>query len=284
MKGFAFCNELYGNLPLEQQLAMIAAAGYQGVELDARCLAGRAPSVIATQCRERGLAVVGLHWLLAGTQGLHLTHPSRQVRQATLDHLKKLVAGCAELGGEVMVLGGGKTRRVLEGIGHAEALGHAEELLKALGEELVARGVKIGLEPLAPTADNLLNRAEDAAQLVDRVGCPNIGLTLDARAMESEDRPREELITTYAPYLVHIHVSDASGAGPGMGETDLGPMLQALNTVSYRGWVSVEAFDPSPAPDTIAKRSLEYLTQLWLTTASPGTTLRPTSGLHPKEA
>lgn len=268
MKGFAFCNELYGDLPLLEALTRIASAGYQGVELDARCLAGRAPSAVAAQCRERSLAVVGLHWLLAGTQGLHLTHPSREIRQATLDHLKGLVASCAELGGQVMVLGGGKTRRVLEGTGHTEALGYAEELLKALGEDLVIRGVKVGLEPLAPTADNLLNRAEATAELVDRIGCPNIGLTLDARAMESETKPREELIAAYARYLVHVHVNDANGSGPGMGRTDLAPMLRMIGAVSYRGWISVEAFDPSPDPDTVARRSLEYLQGLCPTSTS----------------
>lgn len=263
MRGFAFCNELFGDLPLGETLSRLAAVGYDGVELDARSLVGLDPGSLAARCQESGIAVAGLHWLLAGTRGLHLAHPSAKVRRATLCHLQALAAVCTQLGGRVMVLGGGESRRVLPGVSLFQALGYAEEVLRALGDDLLAKGVLLGLEPLEPRHDNLLNSAEAAAELVDRIGCPNLGLALDARAMETETRPREDLVAAYSRYLVHVHVSDASTAGPGMGSTDLRPMLDALMAASYQGWISVEAFDPTPSPDVVARRSLEYLRCLW---------------------
>lgn len=263
MHGFAFCNELYGDLPLDDALNRIAHTGYSGVEFDARCLVNRDMLELADKCQERGLAVAGLHWLLAGTRDLHLTHPSREVRRATLGHLRNLAVKCAELGGRVMTLGAGQTRSVLPGVTRDEALSYAEEVLTALGHDLVAKGVYLGVEPLRPQECNLLNRADVAAELVDRIGCPNIGLTLDAKAMSSESRPREELVAAYARYLVHVHVNDPSGTGPGMGPANLGPMLRAVKNVAYEGWISVEAFDPAPDPDTVAIQSIEYIRQLW---------------------
>lgn len=263
MRGFALCNELYGELPLGEALFRIAAHGYDGVELDARSLAGLDLGETAERCSSLGLSVAGLHWLLAGTQGLHLTHPAAEVRRATLRHLQGLVRQCAQLGGRVMVLGGGRHRRMLDGVTLSEALDYAAETLRALGDDLVARGVRLGIEPLEPGSDNLLNTAAAAAELVERIGCPNIGLTLDARAMGSEAAPREALVAAHAGYLVHVHVNDANGSGPGMGETDLQPMLDALKSVSYGGWISVEAFDASPDPDTVARRSLDYLRSAW---------------------
>lgn len=48
-----------------------------------------------------------------------------------------------------------------------------------------------------------------------------------------------------------------------MGDTDLAPMLKALAEISYSGWVSVEAFNSSPDPDTVASLSIDYLHRNW---------------------
>jgi sugar phosphate isomerase/epimerase len=263
MRGYSFCNDLYSDISVVEAIERIATAGYKGVELDARSLIGLDLDLTADCCQNLGVSVVGLHWLLAGTKGLHLTHPDSLVRQETLAYLRELVKKCAILGGQVMVLGGGPNRRVLNGVPRDLAIGYAAEVLSALGDDLIKKGVRLGLEPLRPDKDNLLNTAEAAVELTERIACPNIGITLDARAMETESRPREELVRYYARYLVHVHVNDATGTGPGMGTTDLRPMICALVEKSYPGWISVEAFDTVTAPDTIALSSLAYLNDIW---------------------
>jgi len=60
-------------------------------------------------------------------------------------------------------------------------------------------------------------------------------------------------------YLRHVHVNDANGKGPGFGETEFIPILKNLIKNGYKGYISVEVFDFSPDPQTVASRSIGYL-------------------------
>ena len=45
------------------------------------------------------------------------------------------------------------------------------------------------------------------------------------------------------------------------GTLDFAPILGALKSSGYRGWVSTEPFDYKPDADTVARKALETLRQ-----------------------
>ena len=64
-----------------------------------------------------GVQIVGLHWLLAKTQGPYLTSPDKAVRAETVEYFKALSQLCADVGGKVMVLNfvdGCSTTRIID--------------------------------------------------------------------------------------------------------------------------------------------------------------------------
>ena len=91
---FAICNETFQDWPLDRACAFAAECGYTGIEIAPFTLAGRAGDIshaqreaICRQAKSAGLEIVGLHWLLAKTEGFHLTSPDAAVRRRTADYL-----------------------------------------------------------------------------------------------------------------------------------------------------------------------------------------------------
>src|SRR5207253_10619661 len=120
-------------------------------------------------------------------------------------------------------------------------------------------GVRVCLEPLSPPEADFVNTCAEAVALLDRLDHPNFVLHLDVKAMATEDAPATELIRRHAARAGHFHPNHPNRRGPGFGDADFVPILRALKAAGYRGWVSVEVFDYSPDPETVARESLRYL-------------------------
>lgn len=264
----AICNELFEDWSLMEVSRRCREWGYAGLELAPFTLA-ESPLALSAAARteirrtivDEGLDVVGLHWLLARTSGLHLTTSDRATRERTLDYLIGLTDLCADLGGKVLVFGSPQQRSLGPDTSHAVGEERAVELFSRLAPRLVERNLFLGLEPLGPQETNFMQTAESAVRMIEAIGSPQVRLHLDVKAMSSEQQPYDELIRKFAPWLVHFHANDPNRLGPGMGAVDYHEFWPDL-VANYRGWLSVEVFDYSPGPEVIARKSLEYLTGL----------------------
>jgi sugar phosphate isomerase/epimerase len=267
---FAICNELFENWPWERTCEFVGGIGYDGIEVAPFTLA---PSVTDVSSRRRAalrrvaeeakLEVVGLHWLLVSPKGLYINTPDDALRARTAQYLADLVDFCADLGGRVMVLGSPKQRNIAEGLTYEQAWGLMKEALRPALARAAARGVTICPEALAPQETSFLNTAAEVRRLVQDAGHPNLKMMLDVKAMSSEGRPIADIIRDNGDLLAHVHANDANMRGPGFGDTDFGPIAQALRDVGYEGFVSVEVFDFKPDPETIATQSLRYLEKVF---------------------
>jgi sugar phosphate isomerase/epimerase len=77
--------------------------------------------------------------------------------------------------------------------------------------------------------------------------------------MHTDDAPIPDLVRRYGAKAGHFHANDANRRGPGFGEVDFVPIFRALKKSGYDGWVSVEVFDYTPDPVTIARESIRYM-------------------------
>ena len=268
---YAFCNEMFGDQPFNEAWALAREIGYTGVEIapftlfstgdeiDVRNIPAAARAEVKQIAADAGLEIVGLHWLLAKTNGFYLTTPDRGVREETAEYFKALAELCADLGGKVMVLGSPPQRNLLPGVSHDQAEQYAAELLRTAMPACADLGVTIALEPLGPAEGDFMLTAESGIRLAKLVDSPHCKLHLDVKAMSSETKPIDQIICDSREWMVHFHANDANLLGPGMGEIDFAPIFAALKKIDYDAWVSVEVFKYEPSPEEIARRSLEYM-------------------------
>ncbi len=263
---FAICNETFQDWPFEKAFQFAKQCGYEAVEFapftlgnEATSISGAQRAQIRRQLDDAGLQAIGLHWLLAKTEGYYLTSPDRAVQVRTGLYLTELARLCSDLGGHLMVLGSPQQRNLLPGVTHDQAIDLAARTIRRAVSAFEEHGVTLALEPLGPAEGDFLLTAEQALELARQIDSPHVQLHLDVKAMSSEEKPIPQIIHDSAKSLVHFHANDPNQRGPGMGEVDFVPILQALRDIDYRGWVSVEVFDYEPGVESLVRDSIEYL-------------------------
>src|SRR5581483_10897764 len=263
---YAICNETFEGWDHARVCDRVAELGYTGLEVAPFTLAPLITDVSAArraelrrQAEAAGVRIIGLHWLLAKTEGFHLTSPDPAVRKRTGEYLGELARAAADLGGDILVLGSPAQRKVPAGHAREQAGDFAADSLGYCLKALEESRVYLCLEPLTPAETDFMNTAAEGAELIRRLAHPFVKLHLDVKAMSAEAAPTPDVIRANREFLHHFHANDPNRRAPGLGDTDFRPIFGALRDVNYAGWVSVEVFDYTPDPDTIARESIRYM-------------------------
>lgn len=159
---------------------------------------------------------------------------------------------------------------------------------RRVGAAAAEVGALVGIEPIrarfAPES-SIVSSVEEAADLVDEIGAPNVGIVYDV--WHHFDSPTLLAdIESYCSLFTIVQLGDAPrGADhginrsiPGDGIVPLGPILEALEFAGYTGWLDLELLSdpdiPGPIPDDLSPRELVTraragIEDAWPTT-SPG--------------
>ncbi len=266
---FSICSEIFKEWnDIERTIAYVKQVGYDGLEIAPFAMAESVTDIpketrqtIVRAAKDNALDIVGLHWLLAGPQGLYINHPDVAVRDRTVDYLKELTRFCGEVGGKVMIFGSPKQRNIHPPLTYDQAFAFAVESFSQVMPLCADAGVTLCMEPLSSVETDFCQNAEETRTLVEAVDHPNFQMMLDVKAMTTEKEDRPVLIRRHADRLRHFHANDANLNGPGWGDVDFCPIFEALKEIEYTGYVSVEVFNFEPGPEAIATKSLAYMQQ-----------------------
>ena len=267
---FGICNEIFQNWSIDDAMAFAKKAGYDGIEIAPFTLAKSVTDISADE-RQRirataariGIEISGIHWVLVQAEGMYLNHPDAAVRARTAQYFCDLADFCADLGGQVIVVGSPKQRNVMEGVTPEQAWAWATDTFRAAVRRAEERGVIICFEPLAPAETNFINTAAEAIRFTKQFNSRAMQIILDVKAMCSEEKSIPQIIRESRGEFAYFHANDRNLKGPGFGDVDFTPIAAALREVGYDGYASVEVFKFEEGPEVIATQSIEYLKRVF---------------------
>lgn len=273
----ALCNEVIRELEFPRQCAVAAAMGYEGLELapftlgeDTYRMGAQQRATVRRAASDAGLSICGLHWLLVAPAGLSITGDDPQVRERTVDVMRRLVDLCADLGGSYLVHGSPGQRCVGDKKDPAEAARRGEAAWAAVAGDAAKAKVVYCIEPLAKGETDFVNTIAEAAAIVRRIDNPHLRTMIDTSAAgQAEAEPVADLVRRWMPtgLIGHVQLNDRNRRGPGQGEDRFLPAIRALRETNYAGWLAMEPFEYVPDGPSCAARSIGYVQALLEATA-----------------
>jgi D-psicose/D-tagatose/L-ribulose 3-epimerase len=150
--------------------------------------------------------------------------------------------------------------------------------LRSLAQYAGDHGVVLCIEPLNRFETSLINLAEQAIEIVDRVDHPACGILLDTFHMNIEERSFGEAIRAAGSRLRHLHACENDRGTPGKGHVAWQEVAEACRAIGYKGPVVIETFTDrvktmaravaiwrplAPSPEFLAREGLHHLRTLF---------------------
>lgn len=219
-----------------ESVAKLKSAGVDYLEFPVASLTpasdDSALETLQNQTAKSALPIVAFNGFLPAHQ--RITGPDVDLR-AVLEYSQTALARCKKLGGEVVVLGSGKARRVPDGFDGALAEKQFIEYCRELAPIAQENAITICIEPLNTREDNLICSVERGAKIVDEVAQPAIQLLADFYHMMEDGEPLENVVAANGR-LRHTHLADRGRVVPGYaakGEADFTGFFRALKGAGY---------------------------------------------------
>lgn len=244
---------------LKEKISKLEQWGFEGIEFWGAGLEDRIGEI------EQALADSSLQFatICAGYSGCPLsTDPAE--REEVVEYCKQLLGIAGQFGaiGLIFVPVFGPPRLPdLQPFADAIELEKLllVEMCKELAEVAAQNGVYLLLEPLNRYESHLLQRLEDALEIIDRAGSPpGLAMMADFFHMNLEETDLPAAIRAAKDHLQHVHLGDTPRWLPGLGRTDFRPGLEALREIGFDNYLAFEA-GVTGDPDEQVPQAAEFM-------------------------
>lgn len=185
---------------------------------------------------------------------LQLADSNPAMRQKAIDFIRAIIDVAAEFGAGAII--GSMQGRWGDGVSRETARGYLTDALQLLGEHSASHGTTLIYEPLNRYETNQANTVADGLQLLGAISSNNVGLLCDLYHMNIEEADIPSALLAAGKRLAHIHFVDSNRRPAGQGHMDYRPIIAALRSIEYHGYLSAEAF-PWPDPNAAAQRTID---------------------------
>lgn len=248
----------------EETVKRIAKIGYDGIEFG--CAQPQAWPYYIDDARRKemkaflddnGLEVSAMLPAPGGGPGGNIASPNEAEQKWTVQYWKDCIDLGVAFDSKILLCVCGW---YMFGVRKKDAWDNAVKGISQVADYAKDRGVTLCLEPTA-TDSNLVECADDAIDMMNEIGKPNVKLMFDTTHALYRNEVPTDYVYAMGDKLAHVHFADYDRKAPGTNGLDFVSIMQALNEVDYDGYISMEAGYPSRGthPDVCARLSLENL-------------------------
>ncbi|QIB74535.1 sugar phosphate isomerase/epimerase [Halogeometricum borinquense] len=274
----AFSTNAYTNDTLPEAVRRIAAHGYEGVELLGDTPHAYFPKFGADDATALGDALTETDLAVSNINANTATgyyddappssffepsviNPDPDLRAWRVEYTKRAIDLATSTGAPAVCLA---TGRPLPGTLPDEAYQFLLDSLHDILDYAEPRGVDVGIE-FEP--ELLIECTDEVLTLIDDVGRDNLGVNLDIGHAAVYGEDLRESIEQSAGHITGVHLEDIAGGirgkhyhlVPGDGDLDFDAVFDALDSIGYDGFVTLELYTYPDRPDEAAARAFEAL-------------------------
>ena len=183
-----------------------------------------------------------------------------EIRKQAIQYVKDCVDFAEAIGAKAISVQASACMKIDAQASEEEEWNWAVEGIREAGLYAQEKNIRLTLEAWNRYETYLLNRVEQALQMVNDIDLPNVGVMADTFHMNIEEVDMADAIRKVGEKLFYVHIADSNRAAPGRGHIDFDPIARALRDIGYCGWVSMELL-PAAANPFSGKRQEEFYDQ-----------------------
>jgi protein FrlC len=244
---FAQSSAVYFNFTLEYAIKNLSSIGYDGIEIwGGRPHAYRDDLLedsakLKALIRDSGLEVCNFIPAQFRYPTL-LCSDNERVRQDSVGYIASALRNAFMLGSPSVSLCPGMVPWDLDlKQGHRKLVQSLKDICR-INESF---GLKLLIEPAHRFESNLIKTIQDCVEILTEIDNPFLGILLDTGHCHVNGEDLSQALTLASGYPLHIHIDDNSGDADahlnlGEGTIDFHRFRDALDTIHYKGYLSVE--------------------------------------------
>ena len=256
----------------QEVLETVAAAGYDGVDLDAEPdrIDPQRFNEVASMAASMGLKIPAL---ICAWGGWHagevrdLASSDESVRSYAVRYARKCIDLAASLD-EPPLLEIAAVPPVSEypvtSVPRAVLRRNFVKSARELADYAAPRAVGVAIEPINRFEGyaGFLNTIVEAKSIADEVDASNLGVLADFFHVNIEDAALTDTLRLADDKLMCIHLADNNRQAPGTGHIDFLQVIRTLNAMAYSGYLSLDAVPAKPDWKTLVKSSISFMKQI----------------------
>jgi sugar phosphate isomerase/epimerase len=276
---FAFSTNAYMKYSFAEAVRRLARIGYAGVEVMADVPHAWPAGLLDEQKEAIRQALAANRLAISNVNAFMMNaisdprqrywHPSwiepdRHYRQIRIDHTIRSLSLARELGAPCITTEPGGP--VEPGGSWAAALRLFAEVLKPVIEHAEKEGVLLLIEP---EPGLLIEKADQFLELMQHIDSPAVGLNFDIGHFYCVGDEPAPTVKRLARYIRHFHLEDIAASRvhhhliPGEGAIDFAATFQAIRSIGYEGWITIELYPYVDDPDAAAATAWKRVKEIW---------------------